>query len=202
MKQITISGTNTRYQIKKVTKTLEKDKKRKITMNWNNEIYDISLQKQCLMNINKLNQLQFCNESISTLVTESYDFSLTKEELLMKNEIEKKLSSYRHQDDVKKISYVLPVITFEETIKKMIDCDLSCYYCKETCFLFYEKVRENKQWTLDRLDNDNNHNRDNVVICCLKCNLHRRTTASSRYLFTRQLILRKLDSESDPSVEL
>jgi hypothetical protein len=189
MKQITISGTTTRYQIKKATDTFIKDKKRKITTKWNNDLYNIHYQKQWLSNIHKLNQTKCCNEVISTFPS--------KEEVLLKSEIEKKLSSYRHQDDMKKKSTILPLINFEETITKLIECDLSCYYCKETCFLFYEKVRDEKQWTLDRIDNDSGHNKDNVVICCLKCNLDRRKIASNSYLFTRQLVLRKLENETD-----
>ena len=27
------------------------------------------------------------------------------------------------------------------------------------------------QWTLDRIDNNIGHSKENVVICCLKCNL-------------------------------
>ena len=33
------------------------------------------------------------------------------------------------------------------------------------------KINEPNQWTLDRLNNDIGHFNDNVVICCLTCNL-------------------------------
>jgi hypothetical protein len=54
-------------------------------------------------------------------------------------------------------------------------------------------VRENKQWTLDRIDNNLGHNEDNVVIACLECNLKRRRTNQSKFLFTKQLKITCLD---------
>jgi len=51
----------------------------------------------------------------------------------------------------------------------------------------YENVREEKQWTLDRIKNDIGHNNDNVVICCLKCNLKRGTINDKKFKFTKQM---------------
>ena len=62
-----------------------------------------------------------------------------------------------------------------------------CYYCKERVQIMYEFVREPKQWTLERLDNDFGHNRNNVAIACLHCNLRRRTMAKERYLQTKEM---------------
>lgn len=204
MKQIIISGTSTRYQIKKAMQTKEPIKKRKVTTKWNSTLYDISLQKVWLMNIYNSLTNPLCNDVISTqqnlVVSEDNDESETDllGQQLLRQEIEKKLSSYRHQDSSKKKKLeVLPPITFDETIIKMTECDLACYYCKETCLLFYENVREPLQWTLDRIDNTKGHCQNNVVICCLKCNLHRRNTNSNGYLFTRQLVLNKLGCEGE-----
>ena len=58
-------------------------------------------------------------------------------------------------------------------------------------YILYEKTREQKQWTLDRINNDIGHNTDNVVISCLECNLKRRKTNQSAFLFTKQLNLVK-----------
>ena len=51
----------------------------------------------------------------------------------------------------------------------------------------YENVRESKQWTLDRIDNNIGHNKDNVVICCLECNLKRGTIDDKKFKFTKQM---------------
>jgi hypothetical protein len=49
------------------------------------------------------------------------------------------------------------------------------------------------QWTLERIDNDLGHNKNNVEIACLNCNLRRRTMYHERYLFTKELnIIKKI----------
>ena len=47
---------------------------------------------------------------------------------------------------------------------------------------------KNKQWTLERIDNGMGHNKDNVEIACLLCNLRRRTMYHERYVFTKQMM--------------
>ena len=56
----------------------------------------------------------------------------------------------------------------------------------ERIFIF-EKIRENKQWTLDRLNNYDEHTNQNTIISCLKCNLQRRRKNSEKFKFTKQL---------------
>jgi hypothetical protein len=51
----------------------------------------------------------------------------------------------------------------------------------------YETVREKRQWTLDRINNDIGHNNDNVVICCLECNLKRGRLNDEKFKFTKQM---------------
>jgi len=53
--------------------------------------------------------------------------------------------------------------------------------------ILYSHVREPRQWTLDRLDNSIGHNRGNVEITCLDCNLRRGTKNFERYLETKRL---------------
>ena len=71
----------------------------------------------------------------------------------------------------------------EQTIEKLVASRLKCYYCKINMKLFYKKVRDMDQWTLDRINNDIGHNNNNVVICCLKCNINRRTTNDEYFKF-------------------
>ena len=51
-----------------------------------------------------------------------------------------------------------------------------------------------KQWSLERIENQYGHNKENVEIACLSCNLGRRTMYHERYLFTKQLEIIKKDA--------
>ena len=101
-------------------------------------------------------------------------------------EIDKKIASYKSQD-INKNKYQNNNISQEQTIEKLVASKLKCYYCKCNMFIFYNKVRDLEQWTLDRIDNDLPHSNDNVVISCLRCNLQRRKQDKDKFLFTKQL---------------
>ena len=103
----------------------------------------------------------------------------------MKHEIEKKLAGYKSQDVIKKKTDLL--ITLDQCVDKLQKSNMVCYYCREVCNVFYERVREMTQWTLDRIDNSIGHSVDNVVISCLKCNLHRRTTNIKKFKDTNDM---------------
>ena len=77
----------------------------------------------------------------------------------------------------------------------MKECELSCHYCKEDVAVVYDVVREMKQWTLDRIDNDLGHTCANVVVSCLECNLKRRRTSQNAFLFTKNLTIVKKNGE-------
>ena len=102
-------------------------------------------------------------------------------------QINNKIYGYRTQDIDKKILCEEKLIDLQNVLKLMIKCDNKCFYCKENVNVLYEYVREPKQWTLERLDNNFGHNNDNVVIACLSCNLRRKTMHYERYVFTKQL---------------
>jgi 5-methylcytosine-specific restriction endonuclease McrA len=110
----------------------------------------------------------------------------------MKRQIQNKISSYKMQDIQKKKYDDDKFVDFQFVISLLVDKKLSCFYCKESVYLFYNYVRENKQWTLERIYNERGHNTDNVEIACLNCNLRRRTMYHERYLFTKQLSVVKL----------
>ena len=65
--------------------------------------------------------------------------------------------------------------------------EIKCYYCKCFMFILYEFARENKQWSLDRIDNELGHNKDNIVLSCLECNLKKRKIRKESFLFTKNL---------------
>ena len=107
-----------------------------------------------------------------------------------RKKIHKKLNSYKQQD-LKKNKHSELFIVEDELLDKLVVSRLKCYYCKQSVLILYEKKRENMQWTLDRLDNSIGHTKDNVVICCLKCNLERRCIDDGKFLFTKQMRLIK-----------
>jgi len=110
---------------------------------------------------------------------------------LLKREIIKKINSYKSQDIHKKIYNELLIISLSDTLEKLVCSRLNCYYCKEHVLLFYKNVRDPKQWTLDRINNDLCHSNENTLISCMHCNLQRRTRDFNKFLFTKQLKITK-----------
>lgn len=104
----------------------------------------------------------------------------------IKSEVERKLNSYKNQDKKKKRN-IDNFITYDECLEKLVISKLRCYYCRKECLLIYKTVREQKQWTLDRLDNSKCHSNENVVMCCLNCNLKKGTKDEKKFKFTKQM---------------
>ena len=111
--------------------------------------------------------------------------------ILILRELEKKRNSYKHQDIDKNIYDENTIINLSDIIEKLVSSKLKCYYCKEKIQILYKQVREEYQWTLDRIDNNIGHSCDNTIIACLKCNLQRRRTNKGAFLFTKQLKISK-----------
>ena len=114
----------------------------------------------------------------------------------LRRQLSKKISGYYEQDLKKGIFDSLKAITVDQVIQKCIECQLQCYYCQNQVKILYEIVRDPLQWTLERLNNEQGHNQDNVVIACLKCNISRRCMNSERYVKTKQMttVLKLSDS--------
>ena len=106
---------------------------------------------------------------------------------LISQELKKKHYSYNQQDIKKEILNNELFISFKQLQEKLLESLLECYYCNSFCKIIYSDVRDPLQWTLDRINNDLGHNDNNVVICCLKCNLQRRRIDDEKFLFTKQL---------------
>jgi hypothetical protein len=116
----------------------------------------------------------------------------TKEEYtLAKREINKKITSYKKQDIDKKRYVESKFITFDETLDLLCESQLLCYYCRKQMCIFYDNVREKSQWTLDRVDNDVCHSKDNLVVSCLSCNLQKRRRESEAFKFMKQMKIEK-----------
>lgn len=101
--------------------------------------------------------------------------------------IKQKISSYQMQDKKKNKLDISKFITYDQILEKMVASKMRCYYCNQQILLFYTQKREPLQWTLDRIDNTQGHNHNNVVISCLKCNLERRTRDDKKFLFSKRM---------------
>ena len=170
MKKIEIKG---KHQQHKITKSNDPNN------------HDIIATRDCMQNLPEsvfkyASQIKLINRCFLNF-DENFQY---KKDLL--REINKKIAGYKTQD-INKDRYQNNNITQEETIEKLVICKLKCNYCKCNMFIFYNKVRDDEQWTLDRIDNDLAHTCENVVVCCLKCNLQRRCQNDSKFLFTKQL---------------
>ena len=176
-KQINITGQSNRYQIKKLTQEKKGDKKRVEIEKLNLPIEYFTFEKQfeIINNINK--EKEVANDS----------------KILIK-QIEKKISSYKQQDIEKKVLNNEKIINLKYIIDKLIETKVNCYYCKCKMYILYENVRESKQWTVDRINNDLGHNIDNIVLACLDCNLKRRCKSADKFLFTKQLNIIRQDN--------
>ena len=174
-KTINIVGTNNRYMMKKLTREKKTEpKKREVTKSWtfSEEYFNYNEQIKIINDIS-------CN---------NLENNVTK---IAIQEINKKISSYKQQDINKKMLDNEQFIDFNCVIYKMNECELKCRYCKCEMSILYDITREMKQWSVDRIDNDKGHNKDNFHLACLECNLKRRRRTDEKFLFTKQLKLIK-----------
>ena len=122
-------------------------------------------------------------------------------------EIKKKISSYSYQDaqiklrktkvnkvcDRNTILDTKTTIKLTDVLKKIVDSELLCSYCKcELLVLYKERYQEN-QWTLDRIDNELYHTNDNCVISCLSCNKMKRRRDDDKFRFSQQMTIKKME---------
>lgn len=107
--------------------------------------------------------------------------------------ISQKINSYIQQDIKKDRLDHYNKVSFDYVLEKIVESKLKCHYCKSQVVINYTEIRQINQWTLDRINNYIGHNVDNVLISCLKCNLQRRRIKKDKFLFTKQLVLKKID---------
>ena len=179
-KIINITGTNNKYQMKKINeRNIEKEVKKRVQSekwSFSDENYEYSNQIKMIIDISN-NNLTYMNE-VSKIAIQ---------------EINKKIYGYKQQDKLKKLFNEIKFITFDSIINKMIECELKCRYCKIGMNVLYDISREVNQWSVDRIDNDLGHNIDNFHLACLDCNLKRRRRTDEKFLFTKQLNIVKKD---------
>jgi hypothetical protein len=110
---------------------------------------------------------------------------------LVLRELQKKISGYRGQDVIKELFDEAAFIDMPSVIHLLYHSQLICFYCREPVKVIYENVREPKQWSLERINNQYGHNKGNLEIACLTCNVRRGTMYHERYVFTKQLSIVK-----------
>jgi len=169
MKSITIVGKNN------IDKLSKQPAKRLLSKNLEN--------KEIMIDEN--NQIPILNK---LYLNQTFDGDIE-----LRKELERKIYNYKQQDIKKNILDESQLITYEELLEKLVESKLRCYYCKTKLKLIYTNVRDKKQWTLDRINNDLCHSSQNTVIADLKCNLERRCQDDEKFLLTKQFKLTKLD---------
>ena len=165
-KSMVIAGTHNKYMIKKITSRHKNNaEKRNIAtkMNLDPEWYTTNFQLK----------------------------KLAEHDAILKQPIVTKISSYKHQDDLKKRYDSELFVDYTYVCGLLTDTCMHCHYCNEDMYVLYEHRRDMQQWTLDRINNDIGHNKENVVVACLKCNLQRKTRDANKFLDTKQLVIKR-----------
>jgi hypothetical protein len=152
----------------------EQEKKMRVeTKTWGLSDEDLEHEKQ----LNAINDIIYSNE-----VSRKYNSKIL-------SHIKTKIHSYKQQDIIKKRLNEDLFVSLKEVLELLESCKLSCHYCNDNVYILYEIVREVKQWSLDRIDNDIGHNGGNLVVACLECNLKRRRTNKEAFYFTKNLVI-------------
>ena len=152
------------------------------------DFYLNNIIKNNIFNTNNINSNTYQKNILNKLYLNE-DFI---EKKLLINELKSKINSYKSQDIKKDFHEKTNLITFDNVVEKLITSKLKCYYCNKNLLIFFEKVRDNDQWTLDRLNNYDEHTNANTIISCLHCNLQRRRKNSEKFKFTKQLETKKI----------
>ena len=200
-KTIQIIGTHNKYLMKQANREINKIPKKRVFMNKHNlteKEIPYETQFTLLKELNSdfrniVNSKENIVNSKENIVNSKENIINSKEKRHMKQEIERKICSYKHQDTLKRHDQQ-NFIDYECILSQLLKCNMTCHYCFCQVFILYDNVREKHQWTVDRIDNDKGHTKDNYVISCLECNMKRRAQIFDKFMFTKSLRLVKLSS--------
>jgi hypothetical protein len=195
-KQIVLTNSDKKTEIKNIQKK-EKEKKMRVETNtWGLDNEDLAFETQ----LELLRQISDSLVKTKEAINETNDNKeitnkeiTNKERQMIISHIKTRLSSYKQQDILKKKYLPQDFVSYNDVIGLLTQSNMKCYYCNCETYLLYEIVREMKQWSLDRINNDIGHNKNNLVICCLECNLKRRRTNKDAFFFTKNLKIQKMD---------
>ena len=132
------------------------------------------------------------------LIQKLYKGNSFYEQKYFSQALKNKLDCYKQQDIKKNYDDYNNFITLENIIEKLVTSEMLCFYCNVKTLILFKNSRDECQWTLDRINNYDEHSNSNTIICCLKCNLQRRRKNSAKFKFSKQLesnliLLKKLD---------
>jgi hypothetical protein len=195
-KRIVLTNSYKKTDIKNIQKK-EKEKKMRVETNtWGLDNDDLAFETQ----LELLRQISDSLVKTKEAIKETNDNKeitnkeiTNKERQMIISHIKTKLSSYKQQDILKKKYLPQDFVSYNDVIGLLTQSNMKCYYCSCETYLLYEIVREMKQWSLDRINNDIGHNKNNLVICCLECNLKRRRTNEDAFFFTKNLKIQKME---------
>lgn len=184
-------NTDKNSDIKNIKKK-EKEKKMRVETNtWGLDSEDLAFETQLEL-LRQISQTINDPKNINNKESNNKEPN-NKEKQMIIGHIKTKLSSYKQQDILKKKFSALDFVSYNDVLTLLNESNMKCYYCNCETYLLYEIVREMKQWSLDRINNDIGHNKNNLVICCLECNLKRRRTNKDAFFFTKNLKIHKME---------
>jgi hypothetical protein len=166
-----------------VVKKIRQQKERKPrveTHTWG--LNDEELSRQYQLDVLRV----LCNSDTSPIPAQKYG-------KMMISHIKAKIGCYKRQDVTKHKLDAIEFMDYNTALQLITESELLCYYCACDIYIFYTFVRESKQWSLDRINNDLGHNKNNCVIACLECNLKRRRTNINAFMFTKNMKIIKRD---------
>ncbi len=162
------------------------------------QIKNINCEKEKKMRVETkiwgLNEEELTHQlQLEFLLSDNFIENNNKDKYISKltTHIKNKLYNYKQQDIIKKKFNEKEFVSFEETTELLKKCSMKCCYCSSDVYILYERVREMKQWSLDRINNDIGHNIGNLLIACLECNLKRRRTNKDKFMFTKNMVIIK-----------
>jgi len=173
------------------------DTSKKICMTQLSSMSKIKIPKKRLASQQWTFSLEQCTHSVQLqlvhdLSSETIESPISK---TIAQEIRKKIQGYKQQDKHKHIYDEEQFITYAYILDKMKECQLHCRYCNQPIYLLYDISRENTQWTVDRIENHLGHNRSNICLSCLECNLKKRRRSDEKfYLAKRMVLIKRLNS--------
>lgn len=81
-----------------------------------------------------------------------------------------KINSYKNQDILKGRNITSKYVTIDDIKQLLFKQENKCYVCGDNVITEEWQPECLYQFTLDRIDNNLPHNKDNVLICCQYCN--------------------------------